>query len=102
MSVVTPTEGLVQNGPRAQLTVMDVTNDRQSVQHASTRRTFTVNGRRHESDQATLADLLSELGFADTKVATALNGGFVAAPERGRITLADGDKIEIVSARQGG
>lgn len=51
---------------------------------------------------ATLADVLVQLGYGGQKVATALNGDFV--PERMRATMpvAAGDRIEILSARQGG
>ncbi len=50
----------------------------------------------------TLADVLAQLGYGEAKVATALNGDFV--PERMRASTPDspGDRVEIVSARQGG
>ncbi|MCB1519244.1 MAG: sulfur carrier protein ThiS [Hyphomicrobiaceae bacterium] len=49
-----------------------------------------------------LADVLGQLGYGGAKVATALNGEFV--PERSRATspISPGDRIEILSARQGG
>jgi sulfur carrier protein len=49
-----------------------------------------------------LAELVTELGHGDARVATARNGDFV--PERVRRTtqLAPGDRIEIVSPRHGG
>lgn len=46
--------------------------------------------------------VLTELGFADVTVATALNGDFVPAAKRAATLLAAGDRIEVVSARQGG
>lgn len=51
---------------------------------------------------ATLAAVLEQLGYGGEKMATALNGDFV--PERSRATtpVADGDRIEVLSARQGG
>ena len=51
---------------------------------------------------ASLADVLVALGYGDQRVATALNGDFV--PERARADTAvkAGDRIEILSARQGG
>jgi len=65
-------------------------------------RTITVNGTHLATGAATLADLVVEQGFADAKVATALNGTFVAAARRDEARLSEGDRIEIVSARQGG
>jgi sulfur carrier protein len=61
-----------------------------------------INGRPTVTGAATLRDLLDELGFADQKIATALNGSFVARPARDATPLSPGDRIEIVSARQGG
>lgn len=65
-------------------------------------REITVNGRRIASAAGTLAALLVAEGFADLKVATAVNGDFVPARRRATTPLADGDRIEILSARQGG
>ena len=65
-------------------------------------REITVNGRRTPSDAATLAELLAEQGFADVKVATAVNGDFVAERHRADTRLAEGDRVEILSVRQGG
>ncbi|WP_072393636.1 sulfur carrier protein ThiS [Hyphomicrobium sp. CS1GBMeth3] len=65
-------------------------------------REITVNGRCLTSGAETLAALLVEEGFADVKVATAVNGDFVAARARVEVRLADGDRVEILSARQGG
>ena len=61
-----------------------------------------VNGRRAECAARTLAALVEEQGFADAKVATAVNGQFVPEGRRATTTLGGGDRIEIVSARQGG
>lgn len=66
------------------------------------RRTVVVNGRETETAAATLAELLAELGFSDTQVATAVNGDFIARLKRGTWSLSPGDSIEIVSPRQGG
>jgi sulfur carrier protein len=62
----------------------------------------TVNGRKSATAARTLAELLDEHAFSDVKVATALNGHFVAEPRRATTALETGDRIEIVSARQGG
>lgn len=50
----------------------------------------------------TLAELLVTRGYGDVRVATAVNGEFVAAAQRAEYRLADGDHVEIVSPRQGG
>jgi sulfur carrier protein len=61
-----------------------------------------VNGEAKETGARTLADLCATLGLGDTKVATAVNGDFVPASARAATELADNDRIEIVSPRQGG
>ena len=61
-----------------------------------------VNGETRETEARTLGDLCRELGLADAKIATAVNGEFVPAATRGRAQLADGDAVEVVSPRQGG
>jgi sulfur carrier protein len=61
-----------------------------------------INGEPAETAAATLAELLAEQGFAETQVATALNGGFVARAARAATRLAPGDRVEIVAPRQGG
>lgn len=61
-----------------------------------------VNGRRTATSAETLAALLDELGFAGAHVATAVDGGFVPAAARAAHRLRAGEKIEIVSPRQGG
>jgi len=66
------------------------------------RRTLTVNGAPVRAVAATLAALVAEQGFAGVKVATALNGTFVPERLRAETPLAEGDRIEILSARQGG
>lgn len=51
---------------------------------------------------STLAELVSEHGYKGAKIATAVNGEFVAAPRRATVILQENDSVEIVSARQGG
>lgn len=65
-------------------------------------RPITVNGRPCEVCADTLEAALGELGYGGAKIATALNGEFVAAGQRGVARLADGDRLEIVAARAGG
>ena len=63
---------------------------------------LTVNGETVATSAPSLDALLAELGYAGRKVATALNGAFVAAAARAATPLAPGDRIEIVAPRSGG
>ena len=65
-------------------------------------RHITVNGASVATGAATLAALVAEQDLADARVATAVNGDFVPERRRAETPLSDGDRIEIVSARQGG
>lgn len=69
---------------------------------AGARLNLVVNGEPTSTSAHTLAELVMEAGFGEARVATAVNGDFV--PERARAArqLAEGDRIEIVSPRQGG
>lgn len=61
-----------------------------------------VNGAPRQVHSPHLAALLAELGYGDQKVATALNGTFIAARARAGTMLEAGDEVEIVAPRQGG
>ena len=61
-----------------------------------------LNGEAVATDAATLDELCARLGFAGAKIATAVNGSFVAASSRVTTKLAEADEIEIVAPRQGG
>ena len=61
-----------------------------------------LNGEHVTTDASTLDELCAELGFANAKVATALNGSFVAVTAREQTQLNEADEIEIVAPRQGG
>lgn len=61
-----------------------------------------INGRSVRLAAATLAEVVAAEGLGDGKVATALNGAFVPAAKRDSTPVRDGDRIEIVSPRQGG
>ncbi len=61
-----------------------------------------VNGTRQTTDARTLHDLCAVLGFSDARVATAVNGDFVACDARAKQMLNDDDQVEIVAPRQGG
>jgi sulfur carrier protein len=61
-----------------------------------------VNGDWRNTAAGDLAGALQELGYADSVVATALNGEFVPAGARPDARLADGDRLEILAPMQGG
>ena len=61
-----------------------------------------VNGDQHDVEFRTLAAALEQLGYGGKKIATAVNGRFVAAAARPATPLADGDRIEVVAPMQGG
>lgn len=61
-----------------------------------------VNGDTQAVAPGHLADVLRQLGYGGAKVATALNGDFVPERQREATTVNAGDRIEVVSARQGG
>jgi len=61
-----------------------------------------LNGEPFETEARTLAELVTGQGFADSAVATAVNGEFVPRQARAATLLAEGDKVEIVAPRQGG
>jgi sulfur carrier protein len=61
-----------------------------------------VNGDQHEIAPGTLAVALDGLGYAGRKIATAVNGRFIAASARPATRLNEGDKIEVVAPMQGG
>lgn len=64
--------------------------------------TVVLNGAHTATAARCLAELITEQGYGGEKVATAVNGTFVPAARRAATVIADGDSIEIVSARQGG
>ncbi len=61
-----------------------------------------VNGAWRDTGAVNLAGALEELGYADTVVATALNGEFVPAGSRPEARLTEGDRLEILAPMQGG
>lgn len=61
-----------------------------------------VNGETVEVRDASLPAILDELGYGDERVATAVNEVFVPAGSRSAATLEAGDRLEIVTPRQGG
>lgn len=73
-----------------------------TTQTSANLRDITVNGSPLSTGADTLAVLVAEQGFATIKVATAVNGDFVAERLRASTGISHGDRIEIVSVRQGG
>lgn len=61
-----------------------------------------VNGQSCDIIAANLLEALAELGYADAKVATAVNEQFVPATQRHTHTLNTGDQLEILAPMQGG
>jgi sulfur carrier protein len=61
-----------------------------------------LNGEPVTTRARNLAELCADLGFGEAKIATAVNGSFVAASRRVATELAPKDEIEIVAPRQGG
>lgn len=61
-----------------------------------------VNGTPADVRSNALSAILDELGFGSDRVATAVNETFVPALERHKARLEPGDRLEIVTPRQGG
>lgn len=61
-----------------------------------------VNGTPRDIAATTVADALSELGWGEARVATALNGDFLPAVSRPMQALRDGDRLEVLAPMQGG
>lgn len=61
-----------------------------------------VNGRALITSCGSLAQLVAAQTSPDAKIATAVNGTFVPTRLRATTLLQPGDKVEIVSPRQGG
>ncbi len=61
-----------------------------------------INGQDESIDVTTLAQLCKGLTDHPNFIATAVNGEFVTVGERATRQLHEGDKIEILSPRQGG
>jgi len=61
-----------------------------------------VNGEMQEVTGVTVAEALTQLGWGEAKVATALNGEFLPAAARAEQALQDGDRLEVLAPMQGG
>ena len=63
---------------------------------------ITLNGDAREIAAANLDQALSELGYTQSGIATAVNGTFIPKAQRCDKLLDDGDRIEVVAPMQGG
>lgn len=61
-----------------------------------------LNGEPLTTHARTLDELVEQQRLTSLKVATAMNGRFVAQSQRATTILKAGDRVEIVSPRQGG
>lgn len=61
-----------------------------------------INGEEREVDCATLAELLTQLAYDNTTVATAVDGEFVPRAARTTLQLSPDMHIDIVAPIQGG
>lgn len=62
-----------------------------------------LNGMKKETAQGiSLRNFLGQEGYADKKIAAAVNGNFVPKTEHATIMLNDSDSIEVVAPMQGG
>lgn len=61
-----------------------------------------LNGELYATDAQNLSELCAKLGFAEARIATAVNGSFVPAQTRSATPLREADEVEILAPRQGG
>jgi len=61
-----------------------------------------LNGKPCDVAGARLDAVLAELGYQGAKVATAVNGDFIAKRLRGETALNEGDALEVIAPMQGG
>lgn len=61
-----------------------------------------LNGEKIDVSSSNLAKALSELGYSEAKVATALNEEFIPENKRSYIELDAGDRLEVLAPMQGG
>lgn len=61
-----------------------------------------LNNNNVSSKSESLAELLTEQGYAESIVATAVNGQFVAQGNRQNTLIHNGDRIEVLAPMQGG
>lgn len=60
------------------------------------------NGKEHQTEAATVGELLEMLGFTKSTVAVAVNRSFVSRQILAKTPLREGDEVEIVAPMVGG
>ena len=61
-----------------------------------------VNGKMFELQGKTAADLIQQLGYANSRIAVEVNEQIIAQSKHHKFCLNTGDKIEIIKAVGGG
>jgi sulfur carrier protein len=61
-----------------------------------------LNGQTIETQQTSLDGLLTEQGYTDMSIATAMNDNFIPQAERAEVLLQEHCVIEVVAPMQGG
>ena len=61
-----------------------------------------LNGESLDVDSELLSDILNECGYSHARIATAVNGDFVASAARANTPLQEGDRLEVVAPIAGG
>ncbi len=69
---------------------------------ANLKKRIKVNGNWHECASSTLEELVLELDYAGSTIATAKNHEFVRIKQRHETPIVEGDEIEILIPMQGG
>ena len=63
---------------------------------------ITINGETKDVTEEMMDNILTECGFLNPNIATALNGTFVHKEARVDTRINEGDQIEVVSPIEGG
>ncbi|NLJ63650.1 MAG: sulfur carrier protein ThiS [Alcaligenaceae bacterium] len=61
-----------------------------------------LNGKNHQSQAATIFELIEELGYVGKRIAVELNGEIVPKSQHATTALNENDQLEIVVAVGGG
>ncbi|GAA5089619.1 sulfur carrier protein ThiS [Paenalcaligenes hermetiae] len=61
-----------------------------------------LNGKNHQSQAATVFELIEELGYVGKRIAVELNGEIVPKSQHATTALNENDQLEIVVAVGGG
>jgi len=61
-----------------------------------------VNNEPKTVQASQLGDILTELGYGDAKIATAVDGEFIPASKRAHIEISENACLEVLAPMQGG